>query len=106
MIRGTTPTFVLTVEGYDLTQLTSVFVTFEQGSKELTKTGNELVLTASGDDTIVTVTLSQEETLGFTVGRAEVQVRFIRSDNKAYATERKPVAVKEVLYEEVIHYGS
>lgn len=107
MIRGTTPTFVLTVEGYNLVTDATVFVTFEQGNKELTKTGSDLALTATADgNTIVTLTLSQEETLAFAVGRAEIQIRFIRSNNKAYATERKSIAVKEVLYEEVIEYGS
>ena len=105
MIRGTTPTFIMTIEGFDLTTETSVYVTFEQGKYEITKTGTDLRLTSSGEDTIVTLTLSQEETLAFDVGRADLQVRFIKSDGKAYATEKKPLNVKDVLYEEVISYA-
>lgn len=100
MTRGTTPTIILTVNGVDLTSLKSVYVTFCQSGKMLTKqSGNEGVEIT---EHTVSVSLSQEETLRFTPGTVEVQLRGLTNGGDAFATNVAKVAVKEVLLKEVI----
>lgn len=66
MIRGTTPTFTLTLNDntIDLTQASNVYATFKQGDKVLTKSGEDLTVTAK----TVEVYLNQEESLSFLAG--------------------------------------
>ena len=100
MTQGTTPTITLTLDALDLTSLKSVYVTFCQSGKKLTK--------QSGDDGVdinkhtVSVSLSQKETLSFTPGTVEVQLRGLTNGGDAFATNVARVAVREVLLKEVI----
>ena len=104
MIRGTTPAYTLTIAGYDLTQMT-VFVTVRgQYGTLVTKTGDALTVTADATGSTIAFRLTQEETLALTVGRAEVQVRFIDANGIALATEIAPVTVERVLLGGVIEY--
>ncbi|RHC58347.1 hypothetical protein DW839_01975 [Enterocloster bolteae] len=100
MTRGTTPTITLTLNEVDLTSLKSVYVTFCQSGKMLTKqSGTEGVEIT---EHTVSVSLSQEETLRFTPGTVEVQLRGLTNGGDAFATNVARVAVKEVLLKEVI----
>lgn len=104
MIRGTTPDYLLTIEGYDLTNKT-VFVTIRQGSTIITKSGDQLTISVDGEKTTIAVTLTQLDTLRLSVGKAEVQVRFIDSNGVARATDRAELTVDKVLLERVIAYA-
>ncbi len=104
MIRGTTPDYILTIEGWDLTDKT-VFVTIRQNGTQLTKTGVELSIATDDNGSTIAFMLSQKDTLSLQEGNAEVQVRFIDSDGVALATEIAPIQVKRVLYERVIAHG-
>lgn len=88
MIRGTTPTFTFTIKDdtVDLTEATNVYVTLRQGSKEITKTGDDLEI----DARTVNVFLKQEESLGLieTVN-AEVQINWTYIDPTDGATVRR-----------------
>lgn len=103
MIRGTTPDYILTIDGYDLTDKT-VFVTIRQGTKKITKTRDDLNVAYSDDASTIAFLLSQRDTLSLTAGSAFVQVRFIDSDGIAYATEIKELIINKVLLERVISY--
>lgn len=61
MIRGTTPTFTLTIrdENVDLSEATNVYVTFVQGSRVYEKTGDDITI----DGRTVSVWLNQQESL-------------------------------------------
>ena len=104
MTRGTTPEYILTVPGYDLTQ-TTVYCTISQWAKKLTLTGDRLSIAYDNTASTVAFSLTQEETLKMRVGAAEVQIRFIDSAGHARATEIKPLAVNRVLLEKVIDYA-
>ena len=71
--RGTTPTFTFTFteEELDLTSAAHVYVTFSQGSRVLTKTGDALDI----EQKSISVYLSQRETLMFN-GKVEAQVNW------------------------------
>ena len=103
-IRGTTPDFIITVRGRDLTDKT-VYLTIEQGEKEMTKTGDELRVTSDGTDTEIAFSFTQEDTLGLREGHAEVQIRFIDEDGYAESTEIGRIVIRRVLLERVISYG-
>lgn len=75
MIRGTTPTFTITIKDpgeLDLTRAENVYFTVEQDRVSVTKTGDDLeVLTAA-----VKCWLTQEEALRFAEGKAEAQLNW------------------------------
>lgn len=109
MINYTTPTISLTVEGVDLSGM-DVYVSLEQGQKELTKTGDSLIIEPIiGDettDTSIVFTLTQEESASFDFGKSvSVQVNFINSSGARDATEIKTIGVMRNLLDEVIEYG-
>lgn len=103
MIRGTTPDYILRVKGVDLTDKT-VYVTIAQGSKKVTMTGDELGIAAEDEDSVISVRLSQIQTLSLREGKAQIQVRFIDSEGTAKATNISEVSVSPVLLEKVIEY--
>lgn len=100
MTRGTTPTITLTVNELDLTELKSIYVTFCQAGKILTKQKGESGVEI--DTHTVSIRLSQEETLRFSPGTVEVQLRGLTNGDNAFATNVGKVAVKDVLLKEVI----
>ena len=106
MRRGTTPDYVLSISGYDLTDQ-SLYVTLAQYANKITLTGERLTVTYDSETntTSIVFSLTQEETLAFKSGNVEVQIRFIDADGVAQATEIKRIPVLPVLFEEVIAYG-
>lgn len=109
MINYTTPTISLTVEETDLTG-NDVYVSLEQGKTELTKSGTDLIIDTDTHgqvtDTIITFTLTQEESATFNFGKSvSVQVNFINSSGVRDATEIKTIPVMRNLLDEVIAYG-
>ena len=103
MRQGTTPTYTLTVAGYDLTDKT-VYVTVRSQGKRITKTNDDLSMAYGGGATSIVFTLTQEETLSLSPGQAKVQVRFIDAEGVAKATDIKPITVERILQPGVITY--
>lgn len=103
MIRGTTPSHILTIEGYDLTE-TRVYVTLSSGFVRITKTNEDLAIAYENETTSILLFLTQEDTLGLPTGDAEVQVRWIDSNGIAQATEIEKISVDRVLLPKVISY--
>ena len=103
MRQGTTPTFTLTVSGYDLTDKT-VFVTVKGRGEPITLTGERLSIDCDSGISVVTFRLTQQETLALPLGRAEVQIRFIDADGVAKATDTAPITVERILQPGVIKY--
>lgn len=98
--RATTPTFTLTFteEELDLTQAASVYVTFEQGKKSLTKTGNDLTISSKQ----IEVYLNQEETLQFNVGLVRIQANWTMSGGRRASSNVVGYNLTEQLLEEVL----
>ena len=82
--RGTTPTFTFTFteQTLDLTQAANVYVTFSQGMRILTKTGEDLEVAEKS----VSVYLTQKETLAFS-GNVEVQVNWTTGNKDRAASD-------------------
>ena len=103
MVRGTTPEYVLSVSGADLTNST-IYVTIAQGNHSLTLEGDRLgvdYIESTGVSTIA-FRLTQEETLALKSGKAQVQAKFADADGYVSATNIGDIPVLPVLNEDVI----
>ena len=100
MYRGTTPTFELKItdQDIDLTEADHVYVTFRTKKGKTTYTGNQLEVTAHEVD----VYLSQEETLAFPLGTADVQINWTYDDGKRACTNIARIVISENLLEVVL----
>ena len=107
MRRGTTPDYVLSVRGADLSGC-AVYVTISQAGRQATLSGDRLSVAVEdvGAEPVTQIRfrLTQRETLDLQTGRASVQVRWIGSDGTAQATEIETIGIMSVLLEEVIAY--
>lgn len=99
MRRYTTPTVTVEVEGVDLTAST-VLVTFQQRNNRLTVEGPSMAL--QGEDTIISVPLSQLQTGGFAEGSVEVQVNWLDGYGHRDATTVGAIQVERNLLAEVV----
>lgn len=99
MRRGTTPAITLTVDA-DLTGW-AVYVTLRNKCHSLTIENDRLTIEAEEGISTVVFALTQEETLAFSVGSCEVQVRAIHNGT-AIATDIASVDVGRILLEGVI----
>lgn len=100
MVRGTTPTFTLTINdsNVDLTQMDNVYATFKQECNSITKTGEDLDVTANQVD----VYMSQSETLKFKKGMVHIQLNWTFQNGKRACTNIVGVQVGENLYNGVL----
>lgn len=112
MRQGTTPIVTLDVaQDFDNC---NVYVTIDQDGTQVTKssrTSNDIEITKHYDDSgdfdysKVAMYLTQPETLGFEIGKARVQIRWVDVVGNAFATDIKPFNISESLLMEVIQYG-
>ena len=103
--RGTTPTLLLLVKDQNLTGST-VYVTIRQKDTIVTKSNSQVLMAYdSTQGTLLTVKLTQQDTLKFKGGVSEVQVRWIKSNSDAYATDIEELDVERALLEGVITYA-
>ena len=101
MRRGTTPTLTIRLVDMDVKDITSIYVTFKQGEKILTKTNSEIRIDI--DNNAVSVPFTQEETLYFSKGMIETQIRGLLADGvTAVASKVRSFSMEKVLLEGVI----
>lgn len=101
MRRGSTSVITLTVpDCLDLTAYKTVYITFAQGTKRITKKSGDPGVTLEPRKAIVQ--LAQEDTLKFVTGPVEVQLRYITQDGRVEATEIAKTYNRNVLLEEVL----
>lgn len=98
MRRGTTPTLKIYIMGISLEELKNIYVTLKQRNIERTKTNKDIEV----DGNVISVPLSQEDTLDFAVGEISVQIRATTHSGLALASGIKNVTVSEILKEGVI----
>lgn len=99
MTRGTTPTYPINMcLNIESDQLECFYITFRQGNKIVTKKfyPNDIV------DNIVNCSLTQEDTLKFSVGECKVQVRGKLVNGSVFATDIGIEPVYETLLEGVL----
>ena len=96
--RGTTPTFTLTFTDVDLTTAANVYVTFSQGHRTVTKTGEDITVSA----TTIDVELTQGETLGFYAGKVQIQANWTTSSGKRFASNVATYELTKQLLQKVV----
>lgn len=99
MIPYTTPTLELTIDGVDLTGLTS-FVTLVQGETALTI--EDPPATYDGHRTTLAVTLTQAQTALFERGAADVQVNWLDLRGMRNATIVRSIPIGTQLLDSVL----
>ena len=104
MRQGTTPTYTLTISGYDLTDKT-VFVTIKRNGKTITLSNNRLSIAYVSGISVIAFALTQQETLALPLGKAEIQVRFIDAQGIAKATDKSEIIIEDILQPVVITYA-
>ena len=83
--RGSTFYFTINLpEGYDVTETKAIWLTFVQYNKEIfTIEKQDMIL----EDNHIGVALSQQDTLKFIKGSAEMQLRILKLDDNADVQE-------------------
>lgn len=102
MIQYTTPTNRHIVKGIDLTGC-DVWVSYEQGKVELDIKASDVSF--DGEDTTLSVTLTQEQTSSFKVGKVSFQVNWVYPDGSRDATGQKITLMEPNLLNKVVEYG-
>lgn len=98
MRRGTTPTLKIKVNGANIQQFSKIYVTFRQGETEVTKTNEEIDI----KENVLSIWMSQEDTLKFVHGHVDVQLRAVTESGVAVASGIKMLFMDEILKEGVI----
>ena len=101
MRRGTTPTITLILKGINVTDLNTIKVTLKQNNIELTKSTDDVNVDEVNN--AIFFNLTQSETLQFSKGRVDVQIRGILSDGvTAIASKIKVINMEQILLDGVI----
>lgn len=99
MVQATTPTFILTLpDTVDLTIIQNMYFSLEQANTKLRKTGNDLSI----EGNTVSVYLTQEETLKFNRGYAELQLNWTYPDGHRACSDIVTIPVGPNLIKEVV----
>ena len=98
MRQRTTPTIQITINDIDLNEMQNIYVVFEQNGYILKKESSDLDI----ERNVISVLLSQEETLNFKEGTCNIQLRMITKGGVAIASPIKTTKVYRVLNKEVI----
>lgn len=98
--RGTTPTYTCTFsdESVDFTTATNVYVTFEQGRNNITKSGEDLMISEKQ----IEIYMSQRDTLLFEEGSVKIQVNWTTAGGHRRSSDVKNVELTEQLLRRVV----
>lgn len=97
MRRGTTGTLQINLS-IPCADIKSLFVTVEQGNVSVEKDINKMKISNEG----IEVYYTQEDTLSFSVGSAEIQIRGVTNSGNAFASDVKRINFLKILKDGVI----
>lgn len=99
IIRGTTPPirFILP-DGFSTDLIRVAWVTFSQNGKEVFTEQKPVI-----EEGLITVKLSQKQTLKLEEGTVKIQVRFLLEDGESLASKEVKETVKPILKDGEIH---
>lgn len=100
--RGTTPTIKINVKNdIDLGAITVIWIYITQNNRVVINKELEDV-TFDNVNKVITLKLSQNDTLGLKVGDGLFQIRMLMSDSTALATKATRISVEEVYKDGII----
>lgn len=98
--RGSTPINIFNVN-IDLREAT-IYITYKQNGKVIIeKTGSDLEV----EENKIITRLTQEETLKFKTGPVKIQIRYVKADGEADASNIIETRSEEILKDGEIVYG-
>lgn len=98
--RGSTPVNIFNVN-IDLRGAT-IYITYKQNGKVIVeKTGDDITV----EESTLTTNLTQEETLRFKTGPVRIQIRYVKEDGTADASNIIETRAEEILKDGEIVYG-
>ncbi len=100
MTKGTTPTLKIKLSGIETSRLKSIYITLKQGNKEVTKTYDDGIIAES--ESMLSVPLTQEDTLAFEQGYVYIQLRAMTDNDVAIASKERILVMDGILKEGVI----
>lgn len=98
MRRGTTPTLVINIKGIDMSTIAEWYITVAQDSVQITKTNADIEI----EGTLISMPLTQQETMLFKSGEVSVQIRAKTTENIVIASGIQTIDIDRILYNEVI----
>lgn len=104
MYRGTTPNLQIKIRSQlDLNNVKQCWATIKSSinSKEITYDLNNMVL--DPEEAILSIRMSQEDTLKFGGGELNIQVRLLMDGDLAYASNIKRITINQILKDGVIN---
>ena len=107
MREGTTPTLRCSINEYDLTEVT-YFITLcnsKNEKKTFTNTDENVVVSYIEGVSHFDIYLTQADTFWLGTGVVTIQIRWIDSNNEAYATDEASFNVRPVMLKQVIEYS-
>lgn len=105
MIRWSTPTLPVIVEGIDLTSMSRVAVSFAQGCRHAEIYDPPMSYDAETDSTTLLPTLTQLQTAGFCAGRVDVQVNAVDWMGYRVPTDKAVAQIGSNILEGVMKSG-
>ena len=101
--RVTTPQHRFTLP-FDTSECSVIQVTYVQNKKRLVKEyrNGQADPGMTLDEDVVQIDLTQEETKGFDVGQADIQIRVLTTGGKVYASQHFDVGVSKVNSEDIL----
>lgn len=100
--QGSTPYLLLQIDGYDLTAAEAIMVSLKSQTLKMNFGSDRVRAVTDEQNSIVTVHLTQEESLKLFPVKASVQVRWRDAQGEAYATETMTIDVASAIHKEVI----
>lgn len=100
MIRGTTPTVTLRIPSRDLREC-DIVVTIRNINRTIHKKNEDMEIEYD-DGTILSILMTQEETLAFAEGQAFVQVNWLYPSGTREATNIAEIYIGKQLYGQVM----
>lgn len=100
MIRGTTPTLEIKINGIGVSELQSIYITLSQHKNQVTKSTEDITIDEINNT--LYVPLLQEDTLTLSRGYVYVQMRAVTKDGLAVASGIVMKTMEEILKEGVI----
>lgn len=98
MRRGTTVTLDIYIPSIKNSDIKSLYVTIVQGLAVVEKNIDDMKIS----DDKITVFFSQEDTLAFAVGSANLQIRGVTNSKNSFASAVKRVQILQILKDGVI----
>lgn len=103
MFRGTTPNIQLKLNtSLDLNDVDKCYVSFKSKTNSKLLNVDIFNMVIDPEEKTISLTLSQEDTLGFGSGEIDVQIRLLMTNGFAYASTVKSITMKQILKDGVI----